>query len=65
VLVAKKTLPDGTLVIVETVRAARGLLALKTAYFRKGGGGPGTAGSGQAPGLPPPLRPERGPGFAA
>jgi hypothetical protein len=65
VLVAEKNLPDGTLVIVETVRAARSLLALKTAYFREGRGGPGTAGSGQAPGPPPPLRPERGPGAAA
>lgn len=65
VLRAEKDLPDGTLVIVETVRAARGLLALKTAYFARKGGGPGTAGSSPAPGAPPPLRPERGPGAAA
>ncbi|MBR0653291.1 hypothetical protein GXW78_26800 [Roseomonas terrae] len=67
VLRAYKQLPDGTMVIIEEVRATRQRLAFKTMYFERGsetGGGPGTVGS-RPEGPPLPPRPEREPGAAA
>jgi hypothetical protein len=67
VIQAEKVLADGTIAVIEEVRAGRQQLAFKSLYFVRGGegGAPGAATSGPSPGLRPPSRPQREPGGAA
>lgn len=63
---AERQLPDGTIAVVEEVRAGRETLAFKTLYFTRGGdgGAPGAANSGPGPAPRSPARPKREPGSA-